>query len=439
MKTFVPSMKNAAKALVVLTVCVGSVINTNAQNSDELVFKNPVLHSGSAGSNGAVYKFPGVTNSMDALVKINGRSSSLVKLDNIDVTSSGFDKAFQPQVSYNNGSVSGSKSWWMEFEVTFVSANTTIPATVNTFDLTAIDIDGDGNRLREYVSLYNQSTYTLENNSQLQVTSLVETVLNLLTNVGKEFRGPSANYTNIDTSATSVMTTNKYQNRNSFRFRTGASTTGSTSSGSRLYSMWFKSFNYSAPLISTLPVKLSSFTAMLLNNTSKVELKWSTSTEKDASHFMIERSTDGTNFTDAGMVFAFGNSTENKSYSYTDNISSLDAKVIYYRLRSVDADGSFDYSATRIIRTAKQAENSISILTYPNPVTNELRVTIPNNWQGKKVTYEVIGANGMASKKVETGSSSQTETINVSSLATGFYVVRVICNGEIAQQKIVKK
>ncbi len=439
MKTFVPSMKNAVKALVALTVCAVSVNSTNAQNNQELIFKNPALVSGTAGSDGTVYRFPSVSNTLDALVTISGRSTHHVKLDNIDVTSSGFDKAFQPQVSYNNGSVSGSKNWWMEFEITFVNANTTVPATVSSFDVTAIDIDGDGNRLNEYVSFYNQQSYTVENNSVLQVSNIVETLLNNVLHSGKRFNGPTTNYTDIDTSATTVMTTNKYQNRNSFRIRTGASTTGSTSAGSRMYSMWFKSFSYTAPLISTLPVKLSSFTAMLLNNTSKVELKWSTSMEKDASHFMIERSVDGTNFVEAGMVFAFGNSDATKNYSFTDNISSLEAKVIYYRLRSVDADGSFEYSATRIIRTAKQAENTISILTYPNPVTNELRITIPNNWQGKQVAYEVIGANGVTSKKVETGSSSQTETINVSSLATGFYVVRATCNGEIAQQKIVKK
>ena len=33
----------------------------------------------------------------------------------------------------------------------------------------------------------------------------------------------------------------------------------------------------------------------------------------------------------------------------------------------------------------------------------------------------------------------QTESININSLAPGFYIARVICNGETAQQKIIKR
>jgi hypothetical protein len=187
-----------------------------------------------------------------------------------------------------------------------------------------------------------------------------------------------------------------------------------------------------------LPVKLVSFTAMLNNNNIKVDLKWVTSTEANASHFVIERSTDGHIFSDAGMVFAFGNTTEQKNYQYTDNIGSLNTTVIYYRLRQVDIDGRFDYSATRIIRIDKQSENTITLLTYPNPVTSELRITIPNNWQGKKVTYEIVNANGLVSGESQVGSSSQTETLNVSTLAPGLYTIKASCGDQSAQQKLIK-
>jgi hypothetical protein len=187
----------------------------------------------------------------------------------------------------------------------------------------------------------------------------------------------------------------------------------------------------------TLPVLLKSFTAQLNNN--KVDLKWITSTEINASHFVIERSYNGSDFSDVATVFAFGNTTEEKSYQYADNSFSADKMVVYYRLRQVDADGKQDYSSIRIIRIGKQNQNTVSILTFPNPVTSELRITIPNNWQGKKVTYEVVNANGQTVRKTEAASSNQTETVNVSTLARGFYVVKVSYNGETAQQKIVKQ
>jgi len=195
--------------------------------------------------------------------------------------------------------------------------------------------------------------------------------------------------------------------------------------------------NFVAIIESTLPVQLKNFTAQLNNN--KVDLKWVTSTEINTSHFVIEKSLDGINFSDAGTVFAFGNTTEEKNYNFTDNINVSQAVVIYYRLRTVDVDGRSGYSATRIIRAGKQTGQAISILTYPNPVNNELRITLPDNWQNKKVTFEIFNANGQTSKRTEKTNSGQTETLNVSNLVQGFYFVRVSCEGQTAQQKIVKQ
>jgi hypothetical protein len=189
--------------------------------------------------------------------------------------------------------------------------------------------------------------------------------------------------------------------------------------------------------VSVLPVKLKSFSAMLINN--KVDLKWTTATETNLSHFVIERSTDGRNFSDAGMVFAYGNTTANSDYTLADNISNIQSGIIYYRLRSVEVDGKSIYSDVRIIRIGKQEQNNITIATYPNPAASEVHISIPASWQNKKVVYEVFSVNGQAAKKMETSSSSQTETLNVSNLNSGLYIVKVTCEGQIAQQKIVKQ
>lgn len=415
-------------------------ISATISNAQELQFKNPALIIGSpaAGTDGATYRFPLVSTGVDALVKINGRSSSLVQLVNIDFTSSGFDKAFQPQVSYNNGTVSGTKNWWMEFQVTFVQTGTIIPATVANFDLTALDIDGDDNSLREYVSLYNQTSYTLESNSVIGVSNVLETVLSVLTTVGKQFTGSQVDYPGIVTTATEVMTTNKYVNKNTFRIRTGGTNvTGTSNKAERNYSLWFKSFTYNAPVVTTLPVKMYSFNANL--NTNKVDLKWVTASEINVSHFIVEKSTDGVNFSDAGLVFAYGNATDKTTYTLADNVAANQTGVIYYRLRSVDVDGKSELSETRIIRLGNKTENNVSIVTYPNPVSNEIRITIPATWQNKKVVYELFNANGTAAKRIVNANSSQTETINVSNLAPGFYIVKASFNGQTAQQKIVKQ
>ncbi len=189
--------------------------------------------------------------------------------------------------------------------------------------------------------------------------------------------------------------------------------------------------------ITYLPVKLMSFTAVLNNN--KADLKWTTASEINVNHFVVERSTDGTNYSEAGVVFAQGNTTDKTNYSFSDDLNNISSGIVFYRLRSIDIDGKSAYSATRIIRIGKQSENTITILTYPNPVINELHISIPNNWQNKKVIYEVVNVTGQVSKKIETVVSNQTETINMSVIAPGFYILRVSCEGQTAQQKIIKQ
>jgi hypothetical protein len=186
-----------------------------------------------------------------------------------------------------------------------------------------------------------------------------------------------------------------------------------------------------------LPITLASFNATLTNN-NKVDLRWVTTSEVNVNYFAVERSLDGINFSDASLVFALGSTTSENKYSFSDNITSVSSPVIYYRLRSVDNDGKTQLSEIRMIKLIKQIQNNISILTYPNPVTNELRITIPAAWQNKTVVYEVIALNGQTASKTAKANAGQTETTDVSRLQSGIYTVRVSCDGQTAAQKIVK-
>jgi hypothetical protein len=161
--------------------------------------------------------------------------------------------------------------------------------------------------------------------------------------------------------------------------------------------------------------------------------------ELNFSHFVIERSYNGTDFTAIATIFGFGNAIEEKSYKYTDNTFSTDKAVVYYRLLQVDIDEKSDYSATRMIRNNISDGKSISIMTYPNPVSNEIRISIPTDWQNKLVVYEIINMNGQLATKMVASNSGQTEVLNVRDLSKGIYIVRANCEGKTAQQKIVKQ
>ena len=429
MKTFLPLKKTFSKISFFLAVLI---IGTSAYSQvPEMVFTTVTLESGTAGEDGAKYRFSNVASGIDAVIEIKGRSSASVVLSSIDTSGVGlgYPKAFQPVIGIP-GTAPANTTWSMSFNLTFYRTGTNTKITISQFHVTGIDIDGDGAALSEWAQMDKLKTI-----DSALVNSLTFTKMGT-SGQGDDYKveGIVANSPGIDTSAINVMATYKYENKDGIDFTIGAKTNAlTTTAGMRLNSLWFRDFFN--PL---LPVKMMSFTAVLSND-NKAELKWVTATEEEASHFVVEKSFDGKDYSEAGIVFANGNTTDEMRYSFIDDVNKYQAKIIYYRLRTVDIDGRTEFSATRIIRINKETEKNISIATYPNPVSNEIRITIPADWQNKKMTCELLNLNGQIAIKLETVSSSQTETLNVSNLAPGFYIVRATCNGLVAQQKIVKQ
>ena len=432
MKQLYPTQKERTLLLIKrATVTVAFSFITMLSFSQGLIFKNPTLASGTAGSDGAVYRFSNVTTNVDALVTINGRSSSLVTLDTVDVTSTGFDKAFQPVVTYNKGNAKGPVSWWMEFVVTFVQSGSSTPILQDTLNATAIDVDGDGSVLQEQFTAFGVATYTLNTPTSLVAGSV---------SGGTIFTGPTANSPGIDTTATKVMVTLNYSKVSSIKFRYGGqvSGTGSTSATNRYNSIWFKTFSYTAAKVNTLPVMFASFTAQLNSNSNKTLLNWATTSELNASHFIVQRSTDGSEFDDVAIVFAQeGNSISLRQYSYSDDISSFSNPLIYYRLKIIDADGNFQYSDIELIRLSKQVGQS-NISVYPNPAQSQLRITIPDSWQGKNISYHIYDVHGSLMKQKQSNNAGQTELLNIADLQVGIYIVKAVNGNQTSVQRIVK-
>ncbi len=242
----------------------------------------------------------------------------------------------------------------------------------------------------------------------------------------------------VTKAATQTLATSaggSHPNASSYKQTTGASTTRTSWTLPVTEDWAMVSIVLKAALSGgTLPIKLSNFDAKY--NKPNVELTWTTEQEINFSHFIVEKSTDGINYTTVANVFGAGNSTAKINYQFTDKTAG-NGGIVYYRLKSVDRDDMFSYSTTRIIRL-EETKTGIAITSFPNPVSNELRITIPTNWQNRKVTYELFSINGIKISKTENANSSQTETVNVTKLNAGVYIVVVTCNGESAQQRIIK-
>lgn len=404
-------------------------------SGSKLSFRNPTLKSGTAGAVGAVYKFRDVDENLDALIKIKSTSDKYVYLVTIDMTSSGFDHAWQPQVGYDKQKKSKAKEWFMEFEVQFVKKGTSTPALLNEINVSAIDIDGNGAHLAEFVEFDSPDSYKIEEKSLLKVTKIDNLINGIKKTTGVRLEGPKKTYENIDTSKTDVMVTAKYLQSQLFTVRLGAATKSSSASDERMYSMYFQDFKYTQPSHATLPVNLKNFDARV--NNSKVALQWSTADEVNFSHFLLQRSTDGKEFANVTMIMSNSHSLD-YSYGYTESFNQNAPAILYYRLKMVDIDGTFKYSNIRVVKM-NGFSSQLTVSTYPNPVTSELRITIPANWQNHEVSYDVVNLNGNIVKHKVANNASQTETFQVNDLKAGVYVIRLKSGSESAVQQVVKK
>jgi hypothetical protein len=191
-----------------------------------------------------------------------------------------------------------------------------------------------------------------------------------------------------------------------------------------------------------LPVSMINFSGY--KSGTKNVLKWTTANEQNNQGFEVQRSGDGMNYSAVGFVnsiAAGGNSSTELTYSFDDN-NPLASKKNYYRLRQVDLDNRSKLSNVVMISSDKPKIAGIGGI-FPNPASQLVNVIVEAP-QREDVTLVVMDVSGKMVKQklvnVETGSN--TVPIEIGSLASGSYLVKVVSRlpeGESAVSKFVKQ
>jgi parallel beta-helix repeat protein len=182
----------------------------------------------------------------------------------------------------------------------------------------------------------------------------------------------------------------------------------------------------------TLPVTFIGFTAER-NSTGQIVLHWSTSSEKNNDHFVVERSLDGKNFEAIDNVKGNGNSNSINNYEYVDYFEA--PGVVYYRLKQVDIDGRYDYS--KIVHVTSPSSNDFSV--YPNPLSSgrDLQLDLSAGERDESVTIQIVDAVGQT--VIQYSGEGLQHTLSVSSLSKGVYFVWVSTEDFISVKKLVIK
>ncbi len=192
----------------------------------------------------------------------------------------------------------------------------------------------------------------------------------------------------------------------------------------------------SLPFGTVVPLTLLSFNGNIQDNYA--QLKWITTAEINLSHFELERSSDGRNFSKLYSIRAKNQSSES-TYSYTDSgFAALAVSNAWYRLKMNDLNADFRYSNIVILRKLKTAD-LVSI--YPNPAKNTLYIQIDAANKGN-YNIQLLDAAGkkIAQKQTMVQLGLQSIPIDVSRYAQGFYLLLLQNDkGENIQVKFVKE
>jgi hypothetical protein len=172
-----------------------------------------------------------------------------------------------------------------------------------------------------------------------------------------------------------------------------------------------------------LPIELLYFNAVCNNNI--VTFNWATATEINNDYFVIESSLDGINWEVVATKKGSGTSTTEKKYEVS--AEKMSNKMVYYRLKQVDTDGSFDYS--KLINVNSCDTTLEDIVIFPNPTNGKLRIM--NNSEAP-IKF-IIVTNTMGQKIYM--SRTNFETVDLSQFQDGVYFV----NLETEYNTVVKK
>jgi endonuclease I len=185
-------------------------------------------------------------------------------------------------------------------------------------------------------------------------------------------------------------------------------------------------WNGTCPGLAALPVNIVYFTGKIKKE--NLQLNWEVGYEISLSHYEIERSFNGTNYSHIASVEASGL----YNYSYTESTENIRGRRVYYRIKKVDTDGRFSYSEVFTIHLPLNTKFTV----YPNPVKNNITIRLNNNAH-PIMALQVTDLAGRILINKNVVATNGLINVDANKLTNGTYFVRLTINNEILVAKVV--
>ncbi|QHL88049.1 T9SS type A sorting domain-containing protein [Nibribacter ruber] len=190
-----------------------------------------------------------------------------------------------------------------------------------------------------------------------------------------------------------------------------------------------------------LPVELVNFNATPTSLGAK--LSWQTASEENNAYFEVQ----STNNLKSGDFQTLGrvetqNSNSNTLLSY-DFLDTKTAKgtTVYYRLKQVDTDGTFEYSKVVSVNIKQGAKGQGLVNVFPNPFKQQVNIEVEAEKAGALVAtlYDATGQKVFAkSISVEAGVNAKTLDLP-SNLRSGLYFLTTQVDGTTKTTRLIKE
>ncbi len=183
-----------------------------------------------------------------------------------------------------------------------------------------------------------------------------------------------------------------------------------------------------------LPVELTTFTATAIDEYQYIQLNWTTASELNCDHYILQRSTDARNWQTITTINGNGTTNVTQGYQYNDYDVVAGVKY-YYQIIQIDYDGTPHFN--NYISCQLKAGSSIIVKNVqPNPGNGDqwLPVYLPKEQPITISCVNVIGQEAW-NKKVNGISGDQNIQLDNVSLPKGLYLLQI----QIGDKYFIKK